>query len=392
MDYLLYEAEDFAADESYLNYYFRLSKTDIAFWEDWMRLHPEKLDLISQADHLIGLMAMQLPDQELQEEFRRIERGVGEQSPTGQQQALQAAGGTVSARESPLSVAFDNVLRIERGRRLRRLVVAVSAAVVLISLGYVYFFKPHTDDALLPIASAGAMLERTNLTSGPMNLTLEDGTFVTLDPGSKLVCPAHFPADRREIYLEGGGFFKVSKSARQPFYVYYGNFVTHVLGTSFTIRMDKRREQVEVAVLTGKVEVYKRPRVNAEKDLREQGDLVILTPNQRAIYRESEQRFETSLVEKPRPVRPDTAFLETPAGDPGATVFNTATLADIIGSFEKTYSIDIEMENEGINNCHFSGDLSGMDLYKQLDVICQSLNMSYEVIGTRILIRGRGCN
>lgn len=374
----MYEAEDFAADESYLNYYFRLNKTDIAFWEDWIRLHPEKLDLISQADHLIGLMAMQLPDEELQDEFRRIERGVSQQShsPEPRQQ----------------SVSFDNVLRRERGRGWRRLVVALSAAAVLIPLGYVYFFKPHTDDARLPIASAGAMLERTNPTSQPMSMRLEDGTFVTLDPGSKLVCPAHFPADRREVYLEGGGFFKVNKSARQPFYVYYGNFVTHVLGTSFTIRMDKRQEQVEVAVLAGKVEVYKRARVNPEKEPRDQGDLVILTPNQRAIYKESEQRFETSLVEKPRPVRPDTAFLETPAGDPGATVFKTATLADIVRSFEKTYSIDIEMENEGINNCHFSGDLSGMDLYKQLDVICQSLNMSYEVIGTRILIRGRGCN
>lgn len=393
MDYLLYEAEDFAADESYLNYYFRLNKTDVVFWEDWIRHHPERLDVITQADHLISLMALQLPDQELQEEFRRIENAVAEQHnavPAQPSEARFLEGAKTGARtkDGPLSDHRSRPLRTP----LRRLLVAAAAATVLVPLCYVYFFNNHRDEARLPITAAGTMLERTNTTTRPMSLSLEDGSLVTLDPGSKLVCPAHFPTDRREVYLEGGGFFKVSKSARQPFYVYYGNFVTHVLGTSFTIRMDKRQQQMEVAVLTGKVEVYKRPRVTQAEDSREQGDRVILTPNQRAVYRESEQRFETSLVEKPQPVRADTATLETPAGDPGAIVFNTATLSDIIRSFEKIYAIDIEVENEGIGNCHFSGDLSNMDLYKQLDVICQSLNMSYEVIGTRILISGRGCN
>ena len=379
MDYLLYEAEDFAADESYLNYYFRLNKTDLVFWEDWIRLHPERLDVITQADHLISLMALQLPDQELQEEFRRLEEAVAAEHP--------------EARIPEEVRTKDDALPVQRRRPLRRLLLATTAAaMVLLPVCYVHFFNSHRDETRLPLTAAGTMLERTNTTTRPMSLSLEDGSFVTLDPGSKLVCPAHFPTDRREVYLEGGGFFKVSKSARQPFYVYYGSFVTHVLGTSFTIRMDKRQEQLEVDVLTGKVEVYKRPRITSAADEHEQGDRVILTPNQRAVYRESEQRFETSLVEKPKPVRPDTATMETSAGDPGATVFNTATLSDIIRSFEKIYAIDIEVESEGISNCHFSGDLSNMDLYKQLDVICQSLNMSYEVIGTRILIRGRGCN
>lgn len=388
MDYLLYEAEDFAADESYLNYYFRLNKTDIVFWEDWIRHHPERLDVVTQADHLISLMALQLPDQELQEEFRRIEDAVGLQHPEARiPEGVETfvdrgpEGGEASRwRMGPIGWR----------RPMRRLLVATAAAAILIPLCYVYFFNRHRDETRLPITATGTMLQRTNPTSRPMDLKLEDGSLVTLDPGSKLVFPAHFPADRREVYLEGGGFFRVSKAARQPFYVYYGNFVTHVLGTSFTIRMEKT--QVEVAVLTGKVEVYKRPRVMPAEDASEQGDRVILTPNQRAVYRDSEQRFETLLVERPQPVRPDTAVPDTATGDPGTAAFVTATLSDIIRSFKTIYDIDIEVENEGIGSCHFSGDLSNMDMYKQLDVICQSLNMTYEVIGTRILIRGRGCN
>jgi hypothetical protein len=67
-------------------------------------------------------------------------------------------------------------------------------------------------------------------------------------------------------------------------------------------------------------------------------------------------------------------------------------LITILQTLEKIYGIDIEVENDNIDNCHFSGDVSNMDLYARLDVVCRSINASYEIIGTKILIRGKGCN
>lgn len=374
MDYLLYDAEDFASDESYLSYYFKLRKEDVAFWEDWILHHPERLDIIINADQLISLLALHLPDKELQEEYERMRKAMTLAAPAAGE-ALPEGGEMLAAP------AVGEALPV---RRLRPWLAAAAILLLLVPAAYfIPFMKvmktSRPAQPSLPIAVAGRLVEKRNTTSGTIDMTLEDGTLVSLQPGCKLIYPEHFPTDRREVYLEGSGTFTVGKSAQRPFYVYCENFVTHVLGTCFTIQANKDKKQWGVAVHSGKVEVYKRSPAGPDNELRAQNDDVILTPNQRTIYSEEDHRFETSLVEKPQPIRPD-------------TVFHTTALSEIIHSFEKIYGIDIEVENDNINNCHFSGDLSHMDLYKQLDVICQSLNTSYEIIGTKILIRGKGCN
>jgi hypothetical protein len=50
------------------------------------------------------------------------------------------------------------------------------------------------------------------------------------------------------------------------------------------------------------------------------------------------------------------------------------------------------VENEKMYNCLFTGDVTRMDLFSKLDVICQSVKASYQVAGTKILIEGKGCD
>jgi transmembrane sensor len=47
--------------------------------------------------------------------------------------------------------------------------------------------------------------------------------------------------------------------------------------------------------------------------------------------------------------------------------------------------------NDAIYNCPFTGDLSHMELYDMLTLICKSIGSEYEVRGTRILVDGVGC-
>src|SRR3954453_16390337 len=76
MDHSLYRPEDFACDESYLRYYFRLEPKDIAYWEHWISTHPEKLDLVVSADQLISFLSLQLPEEEYQHEYDRFTRAI----------------------------------------------------------------------------------------------------------------------------------------------------------------------------------------------------------------------------------------------------------------------------------------------------------------------------
>ena len=82
------------------------------------------------------------------------------------------------------------------------------------------------------------MIEKTNTFNHALTVNMEDGSMVTLQPGSTINFPQHFHSDKREIYLAGEAFFKVSKNPGRPFLVYYNNLVTHVLGTSFNIKPD----------------------------------------------------------------------------------------------------------------------------------------------------------
>src|SRR5699024_9866010 len=67
-------------------------------------------------------------------------------------------------------------------------------------------------------------------------LRFGDGTVIKLNAGSTLRYPEEFSRYKREVYLEGEGFFSVNRSDTRPFVVHAGQTTTRVLGTSFNIR------------------------------------------------------------------------------------------------------------------------------------------------------------
>lgn len=217
---------------------------------------------------------------------------------------------------------------------------------------------------------------------------LRDGSMVILEPQARLYYPDSFNS-KREVYLEGNAFFEVKKNPRQPFFVYSSNIVTQVLGTSFFVRSDNNTNSVEVSVRTGKVTVYEYGRENAPSKDNEEANGVILKPNQKVVYNSTDHHFRTTLIEVPLPVvsnnKTEDKITEL------NFVFEEKPISEVLSLLEKAYHIEMVMENESLANCLFSGDIKGQDLYGQLEIICQSIQANYEIRGTRILIKGAGC-
>lgn len=286
--------------------------------------------------------------------------------------------------------------RIPGRGRLTAWVAAASILLFLALAGWLLLLpRDPAQKMKLAVTAAGLTQKsytRNNTTDQPMKFQLEDGSIITLQPGSQLDYPAHFLKDRREVVLDGEAFFEVSRSPQRPFYVYDGDLVTHVLGTSFNVKINRQKSQIEVAVRTGKVEVYERSASGTENKNDKFSNGVILTPNQKVVYTMDNRQFASSIVEIPLPIIRDTVRKDD--GDQGAAlfVFEAAPLSQILQSLKTAYGIDIEVENDNINNCLFTGDISNQNLYEKLDILCQALKASYEVKGTRILIRGNGCN
>ncbi len=261
------------------------------------------------------------------------------------------------------------------------------AAVLLLVAGiilYTTYSKPVDAVVSAPVfhlPEGNDFYTKTNHTNTIMLVDLMDKSIVKLQPNASLSYPKQFAAGKREVYLEGAASFKVTKNAASPFLVYTGTIVTQVLGTSFTIT--KANNHFEVAVLTGKVAVYE----EGNKQLHDKGGVVI-TPNEKVTYYADNHHFITSLVDNPVVVEVsnDSVVNKLPFN------FDETPVSAVIAQLQHTFDVQIMTENEKINQCFFSGNISGKSLYGMLDIICQAIGANYEIRGTSIILTGKGCN
>jgi transmembrane sensor len=264
-----------------------------------------------------------------------------------------------------------------------------AAAVIVIALAGYFLFSPTRAGkkelsfySLIPDST----IIKINNTNKQEVVILNDGSHIILQPHSSLHYARQFAADKREVFLEGEAFFQVAKNPAKPFLVYYNNIVTKVLGTSFNVNTNAQTGNIEVSVKTGKVQVYEN-----DKLLKSRGNkAVILTPNQKVIYIPQDRLFETALVEKPQPLLINDEKEHTDTIVP--FVYDQEKLLNVFKHIEANYGIEIILENSNLNNCVFTGDVSRQDLYTKLKIICLTTNASYEINGTKILIKGNGCN
>ncbi len=221
-------------------------------------------------------------------------------------------------------------------------------------------------------------LETINTSTNRQRIVLPDSSIVTLAEGASLSTSESYGHQTRTVRLKGEAFFEIRSNPQLPFLVYSADLVTEVLGTSFTIKPEARSKTIEVSVTTGKVSVY-----SNEKDRNRRKRGVIITPNQKAVYDMESKLIHQDLVDTPQMIKPDIPesifdFDDTPVN----------TVLEILRS---SYGMEIVVSTPDLNNCVFSGNLNGFDLFKQLDYICKIVGSRYEVRGTTIFLTGDGC-
>ncbi len=279
------------------------------------------------------------------------------------------------------------IIPVNRNRSFVKYWLAAASVALIVIASYLFITNRNQTNAdVVSTIAANAVLEQ-NKSHELRIITLTDGSTITLKPGSSIRYFRNFNDSAREVYLEGSAFFQVAKNPQKPFLVYYNHLVTRVLGTSFTINTNDLTGNVEVAVKTGRVQVYEN-----EKLLKGSSPIasVILTPNQKAVYQVERRILMAELVSHPEFVKNHEDSVSVK--ESSRFVYEQAKLSGVFLDLEKGYGIEIVIDNTNINNCVFTGDVSTGDLFTRLKIICLATNSSYEVNGTRILIKGAGCN
>ena len=249
---------------------------------------------------------------------------------------------------------------------------AAVLALAILSFISVYHLLPDTPP------KTGFLVYQTE-SRQKSTLTLSDGTTVKLNSNSKLLYPQNFNnSDVREVFLEGEAFFEVTPNANLPFVIKSSEVTTTVLGTSFNIRAYPEDDEIEIAVLTGKVAIS----INDDSNSEQPGNRILLTPNQMANY-QSTRGFRKETLD----------ITELIAWKDGILIFNDKTIMETAEILEKWYDVKVIVENKEIERCLFRGKFKNPSLTKVLESLKFIYDdMNYEFSGEQVVLSGKSCD
>lgn len=270
-----------------------------------------------------------------------------------------------------------------RTRRIRRWLVAASIVALLMTAGSVVYFRIICYPVQPAFATHDSGLDSTillvrNDTEHRMNIILSDESLVELYPGALLEYPKRFTGRSREVRLVGDAFFSVAANKENPFWVFHEGMITKVLGTRFKIKAPKGDAKGEVVVYAGKVDVfYNVGKRNFVKRMLAAPEKASVTTNQRAVL--LPEGIEETVTENPLPLtgQVDAIRHET---------FSDIPMPELAETLSGLYALNV-VADSNLARITFTGDISGIGLFKQLDIICTVTNTHYDVVGTTIFLK-----
>lgn len=362
---------EFVWDKSFRNWVLNPTREDDETWQNWLAAHPDKREMVERARQLVLSIRPANASLSNPEKRKAVERIV---------ERLEAR----------------NLDRSEEGHSpwYAGGVVRIAAMMVLLAgFGWLFWLRHQQPKVIgydqLVAAANVEMREVVNTTAQPLPIDLEDGSRITIDPGSRISYPAHFSgtptgSGRREVFLSGKAFFDIAKDPSRPFFVYANELVTKVLGTSFTIRSFANEQEVSVAVKTGKVAVFSREDPDAtDKQISRELTGIVIEPNQQVVLVRKTVKITKSLVPEPEVV--------AEAGAAPHFEFDETPVSAVFSALQNAYGIDIIYDKNVMDECPITATLTEMSLYEKLDLICKAVDASYKSIDGRIVVEGKGC-
>ncbi|GET35178.1 iron dicitrate transporter FecR [Prolixibacter bellariivorans] len=202
-------------------------------------------------------------------------------------------------------------------------------------------------------------------------ITLSDGTNVWLNSGTRLVYPAVFAKNKREVYIDGEAVFEVKHSDVKPFLVNSRDFTVRVMGTVFNVSAYSDDQYSSAVLERGKIELsYKgNSLLHKEKTQLSPGDMAIYNPGKKEI---SEKRVNPADYLSWRM---------------GYYVFRSERLDNILKKLARYYDVEIKLQNTELGEQTFSGSL---DLKKTpedvLKVIQKTTSLTFSCTKDEIII------
>lgn len=232
--------------------------------------------------------------------------------------------------------------------------------------------------ALVLIIALGAFLTIKFLSNSPMeevlvdnklikNVTLPDGTKVKLDSGSLLKIAAKYGKNNRNVFLNGEGYFEVSRSEHNPFTIQTKSSKVTVLGTQFNVRAWDTNEKIAVAVAEGKVLFESENSVDEKnKEILLKGQMSFLDKSG-VIY----TPVNTDINEQISWINREMSFHSTPLGE-------------VLDQLRRWYDVEFSLPDKSFKSERITIFIENKPIENILELISVIMNFEYERSGDKI--------
>jgi transmembrane sensor len=203
-------------------------------------------------------------------------------------------------------------------------------------------------------------------------ITLPDGSHITLNAGSRLTYPRNFDKETRIVSLKGEAFFEVKKNPLKPFIIQLEGAEIKVLGTSFNVKAYNNMEKIEVTVKEGTVSLYEKNKETKK---------IIVKTGQKAEYYKQSKLLKIQANENKNYNSWKTRSI----------VFENTDLLNITETLQDVYYKKIILSNPALGKCTVTTTFENKDINTVLQVLESTLEIRFEEKDGNIYISGKGC-
>jgi transmembrane sensor len=284
------------------------------------------------------------------------------------QQKLHSRGQSLKLTQDIAPASNQAILTLSDGKKITlddssRGAIAQAQGITIKKTDQGKIIYSKSDEKL----SSGAPEEMNVITTpkgGQYEITLQDGTQVWLNAGSKLTFPVTFAGrGKREVTLTGEAYFEVAKDSHKPFSVHCTDQLVTVTGTHFDVSCYPF-EPLQTTLAEGSV-IVSQPKTGKQQNL---------SPGEQSTVTIS----EGIQVKKVNPA-------DYTAWKDDQFVFVQTPMEQVFSQIGRWYNVDIDYS--GVNTDNFDGRISRrIPLSQIIHALESSTDLKFKVVGRRIMV------
>lgn len=199
-------------------------------------------------------------------------------------------------------------------------------------------------------------------------VNLPDGSKIWLNSSSSIKCPEKFNSDKREIELEGEGYFEIVSDKNWPMYVKTSKgYTVKVTGTSFNLSSYSNDNKLVVTLISGKISLLHQD--NKKEIIMYPADEIVIPDMQKP-----------TLVKNAN-IEYNTAWKE------GYLLFDNSPMDEVIKKMERWYGVKFTIKDTSILNYRFTANFKSESITQVLEILRLSSNIRYNIDDTRITLK-----